>query len=504
MRTTLCLAALSLLCLPAFPQDNEREVELSKPGQVSISPREPKARGGLPLISEDGFMGSRDRNVIVGAWTGHEKNEELLQYGNWYGPGWWGGSKDPKQAGNRLPVDSLDAVAMRHDFAYQLAEQQGKIHGLKEEQRLKAMADAVAVRETLKLDADPAQWPQPSSDPDKASRYRDRIISGFDYTSAMRDGTSTLTTVTDWATSPIINYEMDTSNQLDEEQLSRSVDILQKNWTKSHPAASAEDATVEMQQQQQEEAARRAVAEQKTQAALETADRKRDPTGTQEFSLKSTMTLPEDLRPSPQNKTPQAPITPQAADTPPTTPAEDMRPGAAGGKTTDIANKPAEAEPPDATIPVIPNDCTLSFTSWTPEHPEMKFEETRTILDGKVTGTNTFRIGNEVVVHAIFEGAIKDNVITGRCTSKFEPIHASTPDTEQIIHNTTITEETLTLHMDGTFSNRGPYKHEWRREVLRGKDGGPNQNTQTSTFETTGRWHILTPAEKKAASQARP
>lgn len=319
MKTCLCLMVLGLIALPAYSQ----EVELTKPGEIVIAPRGPKERGGLPFFSEDGLMGTRDRNVIIGAATGYDKGEELLQYGNWYGPGWWGGGKDVAHAGDRKPVDSLDATAMRHDFAYQLAEQQGRIHGLKEEQRLKAMADMIAVKETLQLDADPSKWPQPPSDPEKANRYRDRIISGFDYTSGARDGTATVMNATDWVTSPLINYEMDTSNQYDEEQLKRSVGILANNWAKNHPNATADDATVEQQEQRSQEEQKRAVAEAKAQARRDEEDRKVDPTGTKEFSLETKMKLPEDFpqrdsgtsKPSDENK-------------------EAIQSGAAGHKTT--------------------------------------------------------------------------------------------------------------------------------------------------------------------------
>jgi hypothetical protein len=44
------------------------------------------------------------------------KNEPITRYGNWYGPGYWGGGEDPDKAGLKAPVDSLDAIAMRHDY----------------------------------------------------------------------------------------------------------------------------------------------------------------------------------------------------------------------------------------------------------------------------------------------------------------------------------------------------------------------------------------------------
>jgi hypothetical protein len=75
-------------------------------------------------------------------------------YGNWFGPGWWGGSKSLSAPGDGAPVDSMDEIAMRHDFGYLVAEQQGKIFGKKEEYRLKAIADSIAAEEAQKLNED--------------------------------------------------------------------------------------------------------------------------------------------------------------------------------------------------------------------------------------------------------------------------------------------------------------------------------------------------------------
>lgn len=113
--------------------------------------------------------------------------EAPYPYGNWYGPGWWGGGDAADAPGNRAPVDALDEIAMRHDFAYELAEEQGKIHGPAEEQRLKALADALAVKEAKQLPADPRDWNPPAADPATADRYRRRIGFGFTYLSAGRD-----------------------------------------------------------------------------------------------------------------------------------------------------------------------------------------------------------------------------------------------------------------------------------------------------------------------------
>ena|GEM_PF-3878262 len=116
------------------------------------------------------------------AWN----TETPYPYGNWYGPGWWGGGNASDNPGTRAPVDELDSIAMRHDFAYQIAEEQGKLHGPAEEQRLKALADAIAVQDSKKLPADPRDWDPPAPDPAKADRYRRRIGFGFSYLSTGR------------------------------------------------------------------------------------------------------------------------------------------------------------------------------------------------------------------------------------------------------------------------------------------------------------------------------
>ena len=79
-------------------------------------------------------------------------------YGNWFGPGWWGGSKSLSAPGDGAPVDSMDEIAMHHDFGYLVAEQQGKIFGKKEEYRLKAIADSIAAEEAEKLNEDVNKW----------------------------------------------------------------------------------------------------------------------------------------------------------------------------------------------------------------------------------------------------------------------------------------------------------------------------------------------------------
>ncbi|MFO7536347.1 MAG: hypothetical protein R6X19_11835 [Kiritimatiellia bacterium] len=168
---------------------------------------------------------------------GLRKGDNIIQYGNWYGPGWWGGARDPGKPGGKPPVDELDATAQRHDFGYQVAERMGKIYGKAEELRLKAIADAICVRDAMKLDPDPSKWNPPAADPEKADRYRNRIITGFTYESSGYDVAGTIGLGADWVTSPIENWELDRSHQLNQADMEKQVNSLVKNWNKTNPPA---------------------------------------------------------------------------------------------------------------------------------------------------------------------------------------------------------------------------------------------------------------------------
>lgn len=107
---------------------------------------------------------------------GQWRDVKTPRYGKWYGEGWSGGPD-----GHMRPEDALDAIAMRHDFAYDAAVMQGKTYGPMEELRLKAIADAMAVKAAGELDPDPTQWKPPpgASDPKSAAMHRDGMIFMF-------------------------------------------------------------------------------------------------------------------------------------------------------------------------------------------------------------------------------------------------------------------------------------------------------------------------------------
>jgi hypothetical protein len=113
--------------------------------------------------------------IYDSAW---EDDKTLIRHGNWFGPGWWGGSEHDDRVGMLPPVDSLDAVAQRHDFGYLIAEKLGK--GRPDiEAKYKAIADAIAAREAFVLSDDPSKWPKPADNPELAKTYLMRIRFGF-------------------------------------------------------------------------------------------------------------------------------------------------------------------------------------------------------------------------------------------------------------------------------------------------------------------------------------
>ena len=203
------------------------------------------------------------------------KNEPITRYGKWYGPGYWGGGENPDKAGLAGPVDSLDEVAMRHDFGYVIAEKYGKIYGKQYEFKLKAMADMVAVQDAMKLPVDPKKWDRVPDDPAAASRYRDRIITGFIIESDLYKNLADATKVGDVVTSPFINWfdQIDYTHVPDLEKFNREVASHINGWKKEVAKKAMEDKQLkeaaERRKAEQEEAFREA--ERKEQADKERA-----------------------------------------------------------------------------------------------------------------------------------------------------------------------------------------------------------------------------------------
>lgn len=203
---------------------------MNKPLSVLLS--------SLLLIYSDGlfadtdkFLGPRDRRELQSAIDDYiKRNDSVFQYGNWYSADWWNGAKQDHDTINKLPIDSLDAIAQKHSFAYQVAEQQGKIYGITEEKRLKAIANYFAVREAKALAENPKHWLLPASDINKAVRYRDRMMTGFDHESANTENVTVINKALDWSISPIETWQLDRTHQLTVAALEKQITALQIDW----------------------------------------------------------------------------------------------------------------------------------------------------------------------------------------------------------------------------------------------------------------------------------
>ena len=126
---------------------------------------------GLPTRLAEAMAAARDR-MLGGA-------NIAQRYGNWLGPGWWGGSELDSRSGMLAPIDDLDAAAQKHDFGYQIAEELGRgrpgVTGA-----YKLMADIIAIRDTKALDPDPSRWAHPPADPALARIFVARLIISFE------------------------------------------------------------------------------------------------------------------------------------------------------------------------------------------------------------------------------------------------------------------------------------------------------------------------------------
>lgn len=180
----------------------------------------------------DRFLGPRDIPGIKSLIESYLKQgNNIFRYGNWYSSELRADATNSKQSGNNAPVDSLDYIAQKHDFAYQIAEQQGKIYGIVEEKRLKDIADYLMIRDAKALPENPKQWTKPPAEVKKAARYRDRMITGFSDVSPDNDNITTEDKNLDWATSPIENWEVDKAYQLNADEFEKQITQLQNTWS---------------------------------------------------------------------------------------------------------------------------------------------------------------------------------------------------------------------------------------------------------------------------------
>jgi hypothetical protein len=176
----------------------------------------------------DKILGPRELHSIKSAIEAYIKQKDtVLHYGNWYGSSWQATNANIKQA----PVDSLDAIAQKHCFAYQIAEQQGKSYGITEEKRIKMLADYLAIRDAKALPENPKEWAKPPTDTNKASRYRDRMITGFAYEAP---DYKNIARTANWTTSSIEQWKIDKTHHLNIDDLEKQVLRLQDDWLKQN------------------------------------------------------------------------------------------------------------------------------------------------------------------------------------------------------------------------------------------------------------------------------
>lgn len=193
------------------------------------------------------------------------KGDKILRYGNWYGPGYWGGSNHPTKVGHKAPIDSLDEIAMRHDYGYVIAQKYGKIYGKAYEYKLKGIADKIAVEESMALPKDPTKWAKPPKDPTKTARYRDRIITGFIMESDIYKGLGNAIIIDGVLKSPIktLMDETDYSHLPNQEELKREVKSHINGWHKEVNKAKEEKAKKETIRKAKLEAKMKKIAEKK-------------------------------------------------------------------------------------------------------------------------------------------------------------------------------------------------------------------------------------------------
>lgn len=185
----------------------------------------------IPHI-KDNFDGQLPGEGYLALYVGWRKGEKFKQYGNWYGDKWSGGS-----SGDECPVDSLDEIALWHDNAYEVAIEQGKIFGFKREQWLKALADDAAAQLAEKLPQDPTKWDRQPLDVEKANRYRDKMITGFNtWTSNIRFILSVEANMREARDDPFYYWFYEPKgNIISAVDLSTEVDIWVKKWRREHP-----------------------------------------------------------------------------------------------------------------------------------------------------------------------------------------------------------------------------------------------------------------------------
>ena len=178
--------------------------------------------------TQGGFWGRLAFDTAVG------EGDNRFRYGNWYGPGWWGGSELSDRVGGLPPVDALDAVAQKHDFGYELAEELGAGNRALEA-HYKALADVIAVRDTLALPEDPRRWSPPAKDPELARKYRERIALGFpNYQQRLNELKAVVPSRIDPSHPEALDSVLEGKKPIDAAELERRMNQRVRAWNKAY------------------------------------------------------------------------------------------------------------------------------------------------------------------------------------------------------------------------------------------------------------------------------
>lgn len=185
--------------------------------------------------TQSGFWGRLTFDTVIAG-----EGDTRFRYGNWYGPGWWGGSELPDRVGGLPPIDALDAVAQKHDFGYQVAEELGAGNRALEA-HYKALADAIAVRDAMALPDDPRQWNPPARDPAQARKYRERIALGFpNYQERLNQLKAIVPSRIDPTHPEALDYIVEGKKPLDDKALESLMNQRVRAWNRAYAERQAQ------------------------------------------------------------------------------------------------------------------------------------------------------------------------------------------------------------------------------------------------------------------------
>jgi hypothetical protein len=166
-----------------------------------------------------------------------------------------------------------------------------------------------------------------------------------------------------------------------------------------------------------------------------------------------------------------------------------------------------QAEPkPDASVPVIPEDCVIDLVGWMPHRPDLKFHAIIWISGGKAAYALQSRSPaeqkNEVhfserTCTTVFRGTLKDNQISGVGRQNCTPLTTSWTNSSGSCSRITVwrctSRGSLTFHRDGSFNgvSRDSCLNEWTTSrAICGQSGSNSSSPNAPPTRTKGTWRI--------------